>query len=428
LDAKVQKSYGLKNETYKQYIITCFNVLLQPILQIMSKDFKMVATTMFGLEEVLAKELKELGAQDIKEAVRSVSFRGDTGFLYKANIALRTAIRILKPIKVCKIYDEEDLYESIQKIKWENYLDVEGTFSIGAVVNSKNFTTNSHYIALKSKDAVADYFRHKYSKRPNVDLKYPDVKIHIHIQKEWLTVSLDSSGDSLHKRGYRSATNIAPINEVLAAGLVLLSGYTGEENFIDPMCGSGTILIEAAMIANKIPANINRKHFAFENWKDYDEELYFIIQEALLKKIRSSHFKIMGFDKAPSAIVKAKQNIENANLDEFVGVHHVNFFNSKKEVFGNTTILFNPPYGERLNLDTEEFYKKIGDTLKHGYPQSTVWFITSDLQALKHVGLRTSKRIPLKNGDLDCRLVRYDMYEGTRKLKEDFGTIPDSED
>ncbi len=384
----------------------------------MSKDFKMVATTLFGLEEVLAKELKGLGARDIKIGVRSVSFRGDTGFLYKANIALRTAIRILKPIKTCKVYDEEDLYEAIQKIKWEKYLDVNGTFAIGAVVNSKNFTTNSHYISLKSKDAIADYYRHQYSRRPNVDLDYPDLKIHIHIQKDWCTISLDSSGNSLHKRGYRSATNIAPINEVLAAGLVLLSGYTGDENFIDPMCGSGTILIEAAMIANNIPANINRKHFAFENWKDYDEDLYFVIQDALLKKIRNSHFKMMGFDKAPSAVMKAKQNIKNANLEEFIGVHHVNFFNSKKEVFGDTTILFNPPYGERLNIDTSEFYKKIGDTLKHGYPQSTVWFITSDMQALKHVGLRTSKRIPLKNGDLECRFVRYDMYEGTRKIKK----------
>ena len=235
---------------------------------------------------------------------------------------------------------------------------------------------------------------------------------------DWLTVSLDSSGDSLHKRGYRTATNIAPINEVLAAGMVLLSGYTGEENFIDPMCGSGTILIEAAMIANNIPANINRKLFAFEQWKDYDEELYFTIQESLLKKIRSSHFKIMGFDKAPSAVQKAKANVENANLDEFIGVHHVNFFNSTKEVFGNTTILFNPPYGERLNIDVEEFYKKIGDTLKHNYPGSTAWLITSDTDALKSVGLRTSKRIALKNGDLDCKFVRYDLYEGSRKIKE----------
>ena len=384
----------------------------------MNTNFKMTATTLKGLEGVLAEELKKLGAQDIKEGIRSVTFRGDQGFLYKANIALRTAIRILKPIRTCKVYDEEDLYEAIQKIKWEKYLDVEGTFAIGAVVNSKNFTSNSHYIALKSKDAVADYFRHKYSKRPNVDLDYPDVKIHVHIQKDWCTISLDSSGDSLHKRGYRSATNIAPINEVLAAGLVLLSGYSGDENFIDPMCGSGTILIEACMIACKIPANINRKQFAFERWKNYDEDLYFTIQDALLKKIINSHFKIMGFDKAPSAVSKAKQNIINANLDEFIGVHHVNFFNSTKEVFGNTTILFNPPYGERLNIDVNEFYKKVGDTLKHNYPNSTAWMITSDMQALKHVGLRTSKRIELKNADLDCKFVKYELYEGTRKASK----------
>lgn len=392
-----------------------------------NKDFKMVATTMFGLEELLAKELRDLGAQDVVVGVRNVSFKGDKGFMYKANIALRTAIRVLLPIKVTKIYDEEDLYDAVKKVKWEKYLDVDGTFAVGAVSNSKNLTNHSHYIALKSKDAIADYFREKFGRRPNVDLDYPSLKIHIHIQKDYLTISLDSSGNSLHKRGYRSATNIAPINEVLAAGLVLLSGYTGEENFIDPMCGSGTILIEAAMIANNIPANINRKHFAFENWKDYDEDLYFLIQDVLLKKIRNSHYKIMGFDKAPSAVKKAQENVINANLDDFIGIHHVNFFNSKKEVFGNTTILFNPPYGERLNIDTKEFYKTIGDTLKHGYPDSKVWFITSDLEALKYVGLRTSKRIPLKNGDLDCRLVRYDMYAGTRKVRADEREFPESE-
>ena len=381
----------------------------------MSKDFKMTATTLKGLEGVLASELKTLGAKGINQGVRSVTFVGDKGFLYKANIALRTAIRILKPIKFCKIYNEEDLYEALQKIKWEKYIKPEGTLSISAVVNSKHFTSNSHYIALRSKDAIADYFRHRYSRRPNVDLKHPDLKIHIHIQKDWCTISLDSSGDSLHKRGYRSATNIAPINEVLAAGLVMLSGFTGDENFIDPMCGSGTILIEACMIACKIPANINRKYFAFERWSDYDEDLYFIIQDALLKKITNSHFKIMGFDKAPSAISKAKQNIINANLEEFIGVHHVNFFNSVKEVFGKTTLLFNPPYGERLTIDINEFYRKIGDTLKHNYPNSTAWMITSDMEALKNVGLRTSKRIDLKNADLDCKFVKYEIYEGSRK-------------
>ncbi|MFB9271951.1 MULTISPECIES: THUMP domain-containing class I SAM-dependent RNA methyltransferase [Flavobacteriaceae] len=384
----------------------------------MYHNFKMVATTMFGLEEVLATELTNLGAQDVEIGVRNVSFVGDKGFMYKANIALRTAIRILKPIKRFKVFDEDDLYKKIQQIEWERFMNVDSTFAIGAVVNSKNFTTNSHYISLKSKDAIADYFRHKYHKRPNVDVKHPDLKIHVHIHKDLCSISLDSSGDSLHKRGYRNLTNIAPINEVLAAGLVLLSGYRGDCNFIDPMCGSGTILIEAAMIANNIPANINRKEFGFENWEDYDEDLFFKIQDVLLKKITNSHFKIMGFDKAPSAVRKAKENIENANLSEFIGVHHINFFNSAKEVFGKTTILFNPPYGERLDIDINQFYKNIGDTLKGGYPDSTVWFITSNKEAIKHVGLRTSKRIPLKNGDLDCVYVRYDIYEGSRKAKK----------
>ncbi len=384
----------------------------------MYHNFKMVATTMFGLEEVLATELTNLGAQNVVVGVRNVSFVGDKGFMYKANIALRTAIRILKPIKRFKVFDEDDLYKKIQQIEWERFMTMDSTFAIGAVVNSKHFTTNSHYISLKSKDAIADYFRHKYHKRPNVDVKHPDLKIHVHIQKDFCSISLDSSGDSLHKRGYRNLTNIAPINEVLAAGLVLLSGYTGDCNFIDPMCGSGTILIEAAMIANNIPANINRKEFGFENWEDYDEDLYFKIQDSLLKKITSSHFKIMGFDKAPSAVRKAKENVENANLSEFIGVHHINFFNSVKEVFGKTTILFNPPYGERLDININEFYKKIGDTLKGGYPDSTVWFITSNREAIKHVGLRTSKRIPLKNGDLDCVYVRYDIYEGSKKAKK----------
>ncbi len=383
----------------------------------MNRDFTMVATTMKGLEDVLATELKNLGAQKVETAIRSVSFVGDIGFMYKANITLRTAIRVLKPIKRFRVFDEDDLYKKLQQINWENIMDVENTLAVGAVVNSNHFTSNSHYISLKSKDAIVDYFRHKYHKRPNIDIKHPDIKIHVHIQKDFCTVSLDSSGDSLHKRGYRSSTNIAPINEVLAAGLVLLSGYSGDSNFIDPMCGSGTILIEAAMIANKIPANINRNEFGFEKWKDFDEELFFKIQESLLKKMTNSHFKIMGFDKAPSAVRKAQDNIENANLAEFVSVHRVNFFESKKEVFGSTTILFNPPYGERLNIDVKEFYKSIGDTLKQGYPDTTVWFITSDLDALKSVGLRTSKRIPLKNASLDCRFVRYDMYSGTRKTK-----------
>lgn len=383
----------------------------------MDVNFKMLATTSFGLEQVLADELRNLGAQNVVEGIRNVSFLGDNGFMYKANLTLRTAIRILKPLQDFKVEREDDLIKNIQKIDWENYLKVDGTFAINAVVNSKFFTTNSHYIALKSKDAVADYFRHKYHRRPNVDIKNPDLKIHIHIQHNQLTVSLDTSGDSLHKRGYRTATNIAPINEVLAAGMVLLSGYDGTTHFIDPMCGSGTILIEAAMIAHNIPANINRKGFAFEKWTDFDEQLFDVIKNSLLKKVRNSSFKIIGYDKAPSAVQKAKDNIENANLESFITIEQRNFFETDKQVEGPTTILFNPPYGERLQIETAPFYQKIGDTLKNKYPDTTVWFITSDIEGLKHVGLRTSKKIPLKNGDLDCKFVRYDMYAGSKKSK-----------
>ncbi|MGV6846556.1 MAG: THUMP domain-containing class I SAM-dependent RNA methyltransferase [Lutibacter sp.] len=381
----------------------------------MNKNYKMVATTLFGLEEVLAQELKNLGAQNVKIGVRNVSFFGDKGFMYKANLALRTAIRILKPIKSFKVFNEDELYTKLQRIEWERELDIDQTFAVSAVVHSPYFTTNNHYIALKTKDAIADYFRHKYHKRPNVDLNHPNLQIHVHIEKDYLTISLDSSGKSLHQRGYRSQTNIAPINEVLAAGLVLLSGFEGQSNFIDPMCGSGTILIEAAMIANNIPANINRKEFGFERWKYFDEDLFFKIHDSLLKKIASIPFKIMGFDKAPSAIKKAKENIKNANLDQFISVHQLDFFKSKKEVEGSTIILFNPPYGERLSIEAEKFYKKIGDTLKQGYPNTQAWFITSDIPALKFVGLRTSKRIHLKNGGLDCKFVKYEMYAGSKK-------------
>ena len=379
----------------------------------------MTATTLYGLEEVLAKELRDLGAQEVTIGNRSVSFIGDKGFMYKANIALRTAIRVLKPIKRFRVRDEQEMYDKIKQLRWDHFMDVDGTFLIKAAINQTQVSSNSHYVTLKAKDAIADYFRDKFGKRPNVDSQYPDVTVHVHISRDMCTVSMDSSGQSLHKRGYRSATNLAPINEVLAAGMLQLAGYTGDQNLIDPMCGSGTILIEAAMIANNIPANINRKHFGFENWKDYDEDLYFRIQDALLKKITSSSFKIMGFDKAPSAVRKAKDNVEQANLSDFIGIHHVNFFLSEKEVFGRTMLIFNPPYGERLQIDgIEDFYRNIGDTLKKSYTDTTVWFITSDLEALKHVGLKTSRRIPLKNGPLDCRLVRYDMYSGSKKLKK----------
>lgn len=382
----------------------------------MGDNFKMVAKTLFGFEDLLVDELKKLGALNVKKGVRNVSFEGDKGFMYKVNLALRTAIKILKPIKTFRVSNEQDLYNSIYNMKWDKYLDATGTLAIDATVHSDKFT-HSQYIALKSKDAIVDKFRNETGERPNIDLRFPDLKVNIHIDRSVCTVSLDSSGESLHRRGYKTATNIAPINEVLAAGLVMLSGWDGQCDFIDPMCGSGTLLAEAAMIACNIPPNLMRKEFAFERWQDWDVELFETIEESLLKKTRDFHYKLIGYDKSPSAITKAKENINNAHLSEFVTVQHEDFFKTRRAGEDKLHMLFNPPYGERLEIDMGVFYKQIGDTLKQGYPNTNAWFITSNLEALKHVGLRPSRKIKLVNAKLESRLVKYEMYAGSKKGK-----------
>ncbi|WP_242093502.1 THUMP domain-containing class I SAM-dependent RNA methyltransferase [Aestuariivivens sediminicola] len=382
----------------------------------MEENFKMVAKTLFGFEEILAKELLQLGAQKIEKGVRSVSFYGDKGFMYKANLGLRTAIKILKPIHAFSVHNENDLYNAIYKMPWENYLSPKGTLAIDATVHSPLFK-HSLFIAQKTKDAIVDKFRNTTGQRPNVDLKFPDIKINIHIDRHQCTVSLDASGESLHKRGYKTATNIAPINEVLAAGMILLSGWDGQCDFMDPMCGSGTILIEAAMIACNIPPNLMRKEFAFERWQDWDVDLFEKIEASLLNKTRDFHYKITGYDKAPSAIAKARENIKYARLEDFVHVQHEDFFKTRKGGHQKLHMVFNPPYGERLNIDMQDFYKNIGDTLKQNYPGTDAWFITSNLDALKHVGLRPSRKIQLYNAKLEARLVKYVMYEGSKKQK-----------
>ncbi|WP_037314665.1 class I SAM-dependent RNA methyltransferase [Salegentibacter sp. Hel_I_6] len=382
----------------------------------MENNFKMIAKTMYGFEPILAKELMALGAMDVKEGTRNVSFVGDTGFMYKANLCLRTAIKILKPYQSFKIFSEEDLYKQIYNLPWENFMSVDDTLAIDATVHSETFT-HSQYISLKTKDAIVDRFRDKFDKRPNVDLDFPTLRINIHIEKNFCNVSFDSSGQSLHKRGYKSATNIAPINEVLAAGMLLLSGWDGQCDFMDPMCGSGTILIEAAMIACNIPPNLNRKEFAFERWKDWDEDLFEKIESSVLKKMREFHFKIKGYDTSPSAVHKAIDNIENANLSEFIKVERQDFFASEKEEERHLHMLFNPPYGERLEIDMPKFYKEIGDTLKQSYPGTDAWFITSNLEAIKHVGLRPSRKIKLYNGALESKLLKYQIYQGSKKAK-----------
>jgi len=378
----------------------------------------MVAKTLFGFEDLLARELVQLGAREVKTGIRNVSFSGDTGFMYKANLGLRTAIKVLKPIRTFRVVSEQDLYDQVYKMKWDQYLKASGSLAIDATVHS-NIFTHSKYIALKTKDAIVDKFRNTTGTRPNVDLRFPDLKINVHIDKQLCTISLDSSGESLHRRGYKIATNIAPINEVLAAGLILLSGWDGQTDFMDPMCGSGTILAEAAMIACNIPPNLMRKEFAFERWQDWDVDLFEKIEESLLSKTRDFHHKIIGYDKSPSAVHKAKENIKNAHLEEFISIKHEDFFKTQKAGKEKLHMVFNPPYGERLeNLNVEEFYSNIGNTLKQGYPNTEVWFITSNLEALKFVGLRPSRKIKLFNAKLEARLVKYEIYEGSRKAKK----------
>ena len=382
----------------------------------MEDNFKMVAKTLFGFEEILAKELTQLGAMHVKQGVRNVSFEGDKGFMYKANLGIRTAIKILKPITTFRVNNEKDLYTNVYKMDWSNYMKSSGTLAVDATVHSTIFT-HSQYTALKVKDAIVDKFRDETGERPNVDLRFPDLKINVHIDRSLCTISLDTSGESLHKRGYKTATNIAPINEVLAAGLIMLSGWDGQCDFMDPMCGSGTILAEAAMIACNIPPNLMRKEFAFERWNDWDVELFEKIEASLLNKTREFHHKMFGFDKSPSAVVKAKDNLKNAHLDEFVIIKHEDFFKTQKEGEEKLHMVFNPPYGERLDIEMESFYKAIGDTLKQGYPNTDAWFITSNLEAIKHVGLRPSRKIKLMNAKLESRLLKYVMYAGSKKGK-----------
>lgn len=383
----------------------------------MDNNFKMVAKTLFGFEELLAKELTQLGAINISQGVRNVQFEGDKGFMYKANMALRTAIKILKPIESFKIKNEQDLYDKVYAMNWEPYLKPTGTLAIDATVHSDQFK-HSQYIALKTKDAIVDKFRNTTGTRPNIDLRFPDLKLNVHIDGQMCTISLDTSGESLHKRGYKIATNIAPINEVLAAGLVMLSGWDGQSDLMDPMCGSGTILIEAAMIACNIPPNLLRNEFAFERWQNWDVELFEKIEASLLGKTRDFHHKITGYDKSPSAVEKAIENVKNAHLEEFITVKHEDFFKTQKGGDNKLHMVFNPPYGERLDINLEQFYADLGTTLKHGYPNTDAWFITSNLEALKYVGLRPSRKIKVMNAKLEARLVKYEMYEGSRKAKK----------
>lgn len=382
----------------------------------MKENYSMIAKTMFGFEPVLADELKDLGAENIEAGNRMVAFTGDKRLMYKINIASRTALKVLKPIHHFNTRDEKSYYEGIQEVDWSLHIGINQTFAVDSRVESKYFK-HSHFTSLKAKDAIADQFRRELDIRPDVDSKAPHIPVSIHLQDTRCSVALDSSGASLHHRGYRTLTNEAPINEVLAAGLLLLSGWEGQSHFLDPMCGSGTICVEAAMIAFNIPANINRKEFAFMHWPDYDQKLHLSVLEELKQEKKEFSFRIEGYDKSGQAVEKALTNIKNAGLQNAITVKKQDFFTSAKDFAGKLHMVFNPPYDERLSVDLRSFYSEIGDTFKKCYPGTDAWIIVGNIEALKYIGLRPSRKIKTFNGPLESRLVKYEIYEGSKKGK-----------
>lgn len=379
----------------------------------MKEEFELIAKTFQGLEEVLAKELTELGASNIEIGRRMVAFTGDKEMMYKANFCLRTAIRILKPIKRFEAQNADEVYEAIKNITWEDYLDKDKSFAIDAVVFSNEFR-HSKFVAYKVKDAIVDYFREKTGDRPSVRINNPDIALNIHIAETQCTLSLDSSGESLHRRGYRQEAVEAPLNEVLAAGMILMTGWKGECDLIDPMCGSGTIPIEAALIARNIAPGVFRKEFAFEKWNDFDQNLFDNIYNDDSQEREFTH-KIFGYDNNPKANEIATRNVKAAGLSKEITLKIQPFqqFEQPKE---KSIIITNPPYGERISTnDLLGLYQMIGERLKHSFTGNDAWVLSYREECFDQIGLKPSIKVPLFNGALECEFRKYQLFDGKYK-------------
>ena len=379
------------------------------------KEFKMIAKTFKGLEEVLAGELVELGANNVQLERRAVSFTGDKRLLYRANLCLRTASRVLVPITTFKAGDADAVYEQVKQIDWAQYMTLQTGFQIDATVYSDTFR-HSRYVTYRVKDAIVDWWNEKEGKRPNVKLSNPDLSLNVHIANETVTLSLDSSGESLHKRGYRVANTEAPINEALAAGMLLMAGWKGETDFYDLMCGSGTLLIEAALIAQNIAPGIFRKGFAFEKWADFDKELFEDIYNDDSAERPFTHH-IYGSDASFYAVQQALKNVKSAGQQRTIEVRQIRLQEIKRDNQTPALIMVNPPYGERLAQDKDvmRLYADMGTAFKHQFTGSTAWVISSNEDALKCIGLKPSKRIKLLNGELECWFNQYELFAGERK-------------
>ena len=375
--------------------------------------FEMIAKTLYGLEDVLAEELTALKAEDVHTGRRMVFFKGDKAMLYKSNLHCRTALRILKPLSQFKADNAETVYIEAKKIEWDKYFTTDQTFAVDTVIYSESFN-HSKFVAYRMKDAIADYFHEKYGKRPSVRINRPDIYIHIHISHHDCSISLDSSGESLHKRGYRIEQVSAPLNEVLAAGMILKTGWRGKSHFVDPMCGSGTLLIEAAMIALNIPPGLYRKEYAFEHWPDFDGELF---QEICQDESgeREFAYKCHGSDISPKAIENAQKNIENAGLTRYIELKVLPFQQYSKAPDPGILVT-NPPYGERISADDiDNLYAMIGERLKHAFAGYQAWILSYKDECFDKIGLRPGQKIKLMNGGLECEYRCYELFKGKNK-------------
>ncbi|WP_147302971.1 THUMP domain-containing class I SAM-dependent RNA methyltransferase [Marinoscillum furvescens] len=372
--------------------------------------------TMHGLEDILAEELQQLGgASNIRTHKRSVSCEGDLEFLYRANLNLRTALKILVPVHKFTARNEQQLYDEVMKHDWSKYLKLEQTFAIDNTIFSEYFK-HSKYAALKTKDAMVDQFRKKMGRRPSVDIKNPDVQFDLHAFKDQFTISVDSSGHTLNRRGYREPGHEAPMNEVLAAGLLKLAGWNKSIPLVDPMCGTGTILIEAAMMGQNIPPNLNRREFGFKNWTNYHPELWNKVLAEGRAGIRKAKLDISGGDIDGDTVLRANKSLRKFKLTDAVSIRRVALEDHKPQVAGRGMVVTNPPYGERIGrTNTNDFYKTISDVLKNNFTGYDAWVMSSNMQAFKHLKLRASKKIVLFNGALECKFQKYELYRGSKE-------------
>ena len=376
----------------------------------MEEKFSMVAKTFQGLEDVLRDELITLGAENVEMGRRMVSFEGDLEMMYRANLCCRTALRILKPIEKFTAYNPDDLYDTVREIPWEKYMTPQTTFAIESTVNSEDFS-HSQYVTYRVKDGIVDHFRDLSGERPSIRVSGADLIFNVHISDNRVTISLDSSGESLSKRGYRAEQTEAPINEVLAAGIIMKTGWRGDCNFVDPMCGSGTFLTEAALIAANINPGIYRRGFAFEKWPDFDKELFEDLYNDDSAE-REFKYKIYGGDISPEAVQTARKNIKSAQLEDMIEL-------SCRPMADWTDnpdpgiIVMNPPYGKRIKPDDmTELYKSIGTCLKRNFSGWHAWIIGLDTEDFDNIGLKPSMKIPLLNGSLECMLREYVLFDG----------------